>query len=84
MSLTTVAVVIHDHVVASAEDKVSALSMRKVAYAALDMLAADPSFLARTCDCRAQRSSRKARKGGQAQLGYEDPEDIAATENRTV
>lgn len=74
----TVTVVIHDNVVAFAEDKHSAASMRKAASAALDMLAADPSFLARTCECRAQKSPKKARKDRQAQLGYEDTEDIEA------
>ncbi|KIP10639.1 hypothetical protein PHLGIDRAFT_494339 [Phlebiopsis gigantea 11061_1 CR5-6] len=63
-------VVLHSVVVASAVDVTTHASMRKAANAALDALASDPGFVARTCDCKAQRSGKKAQKAKQA--GYED------------
>ena len=67
-----VAVVLHGVVLASAVDVTTHASMRKAANAALDALASDPGFAARHCDCKAQRSNKKARKGQAKQAGYED------------
>ena len=60
--------VLHDVVVASAVDVVTNASMRKAANAALDALAGDPGFVARTCDCKAQRSGKRTQA---KQAGYE-------------
>ncbi|KZT74443.1 ribonuclease III [Daedalea quercina L-15889] len=65
-------VVVHDVILASAEDHSIASASRLAAAYALDALDGDPEFMARTCDCRAtQQSSKKTKKTQKAQLGYE-------------
>ena len=68
----TVVVWVHDTVLASAVDVTTNASMRQAANAALDALADDPEFISRNCDCKAQRSGKKAQKTHAKQAGYED------------
>lgn len=69
--LTMCTVVVHDVILASAEDHNIASASRLAAAYALDALDGDPDFMTRTCDCRASQQSKKAKKTQKAQLGYE-------------
>lgn len=62
---------LHDVVLAGAIDTTANASMRRAANAALDALANDPGFVARNCDCKAQRSGNKTQKTQARQAGYE-------------
>ncbi|KAH9843805.1 uncharacterized protein C8Q71DRAFT_698068 [Rhodofomes roseus] len=64
-------VVVHDVILASAEDHSVASASRWAAAYALDALDGDPDFMMRTCDCRAGVQSKKAKKVQKTQLGYE-------------
>ena len=64
-------VVVHDVILASAEDYNTASASRLAATYALDALDGDPDFMTRTCDCRASQQSKKVKKTQKAQLGYE-------------
>ena len=66
------AVVVHGITLSSASDPLSNSALRKAAMAALDVLANDPGFMTRICDCRATRQSKKAQKKEQAQ-GKQEP-----------
>jgi len=69
-------VVVHDIILAHAEDATVAAATRNVALYALDALDGDPDFMTRTCDCRTSQQSKRARKQ-KAQLGYEEDEKPA-------
>lgn len=60
-------VVVHDVILASAEDNTSALAAKRVSFCALDALEGDPEFMRYTCDCRALSQAKKAQKKAQAQ-----------------
>ncbi|KAH9938657.1 ribonuclease III domain-containing protein [Fomitopsis serialis] len=64
-------VMVHDVVLASAEDHSIASASRLAAAYAIDALDGDPDFMTRTCDCRAAQQSKKIKKTQKAQLGYE-------------
>ena len=62
-------VVVHGHTLSTASDPLSNSALRKAAMAALDVLAEDPAFMSRVCDCRTKRQDKKAqmkqaKKGG--------------------
>lgn len=69
--LTICIVIVHDVILASAEDHNVASASRLAATYALDALDGDPEFMTRTCDCRASQQSKKAKKTQKAQFGYE-------------
>ncbi|THH17944.1 hypothetical protein EW146_g2946 [Bondarzewia mesenterica] len=70
-------VLVHDVVLASAEDITSALATKQASLRALDALEGDPDFMTRTCDCRALMQAKKAKKKTlkQVMAGFSDEED---------
>ncbi|KAL0949733.1 hypothetical protein HGRIS_009773 [Hohenbuehelia grisea] len=59
---STCSVLVHDIVLASAQEDSTALAARRASLFALDALEGDPEFLTRTCDCRSQTTKRKGQK----------------------
>lgn len=53
---------VHDTLLASADDPVSNVALRKATMAALDVLSKDPGLLTRICDCRLNKQSKKAQR----------------------
>ncbi|TDL29625.1 ribonuclease III [Rickenella mellea] len=71
------AVVVHDIILASAEDPSSTFAARRASFLALDALEGDSTFLTRTCDCRARTQKKKAerkslKKGNQSPVEMEE------------
>ena len=71
-------VVVHDIILASADDSTSALAAKRASYRALDALEGDSDFMTRTCDCRALNLAKKAQKRGfkEAMADFSDACDI--------
>lgn len=59
-------VIVHEIVLASAEDRTSALAAKRVSLLALDALEGDPDFMRCTCDCRVLSQAKRAQKKAQA------------------
>jgi endoribonuclease Dicer len=77
-------VLVHDVILASGEDTVSATAARRAAVFALDALEGDAAFLTRTCDCRTISQAKKKQKQKTFEnvlLDFEEEEkDILAVE----
>jgi len=54
-------VLVHDVILASAEDPDATIAARRASFFALDALEGDPSFFPRTCDCRLSETSRQGK-----------------------
>jgi len=55
-------VLVHDVVLAMADDSSTAVAARQASYYALDALEGDAGFMTRTCDCRTNSTPKKAMK----------------------
>lgn len=53
---------VHEVVLASAEDVMPTLAARQASIFALDALQGDADFMRRICDCRMQSSNKKPRR----------------------
>ncbi|TFK75994.1 ribonuclease III [Pluteus cervinus] len=77
-SLTCCSVLVHDIILAAAEDVNPNVATRRSSIFALDALEGDPTFVARNCDCRSHPQAKKAkRKGVESVLTGFDEEDVA-------
>ena len=76
--------VVHGLTLSTASDPLSNSALRKAAMAALDVLAEDPTFMSRVCDCRAKRQTKKAQmkqaKKGEGKAGTSTPGEKANRE----
>lgn len=54
--------IVHDVILANAEDSTATSAARRASLFALDALEGDAEFLARTCDCRTHGQAKKTRK----------------------
>ncbi|KAF8897452.1 hypothetical protein BD779DRAFT_1608060 [Infundibulicybe gibba] len=68
-------VLVHDVVLATAEETTPNLAARRASLAALDALDGDPAFLNRTCDCRTQQHPWKQKKQADAAMLLEIEDD---------
>jgi endoribonuclease Dicer len=69
---------VHDVILASGEDTVSATAARRASLFALDALEGDAAFLTRTCDCRTTSQAKKKQKQKTFEnvlLDFEEEED---------
>lgn len=57
------AVVVHDVILAAADDTNAQVAARRSSLYALDALEGDPSFLDRYCDCRMYPQAKRGKKG---------------------
>ncbi|KAF8076296.1 hypothetical protein FPV67DRAFT_1471163 [Lyophyllum atratum] len=67
-------IVVHDVVLASAEDPDPNIAARRASFFALDALEGDPGFFARTCDCRIPTSGEENATNKKANRALEAPE----------
>lgn len=71
--MPTTLVLVHDVILASAEDATVTVAARRASLFALDALEGDAEFLTRTCDCRAQARPKPASKNLEHILsGFDD------------
>ncbi|KAG5716521.1 Dicer-like protein 1 [Termitomyces sp. T112] len=80
-TLTIAQVVVHDIILASAEDRDPAIAARRASFFALDALDGDSGFFARTCDCRIVQTSGKeliAKDKRSEQMYVEDESEVEA------
>ena len=64
-------VLVHDIVLASADDAVPAVAARVASFMALDALEGDSEFMSRSCDCRTHGSTKKPRKKSEYEQALE-------------
>jgi endoribonuclease Dicer len=58
----SIVVLVHDVILASAEDSTATFAARRASLFALDALEGDAAFLTRTCDCRTHLHTKKPHK----------------------
>jgi endoribonuclease Dicer len=58
----TFPVLVHDVILASAQDSTATIAARRACLFALDALEGDAAFLTRTCDCRSVQMKRAHKK----------------------
>lgn len=71
--LTSLAVIVHDIILASGEDLAPAVAARRASLFALDALEGDATFITRSCDCRT--AGRKKQKKADLEDIMRDFED---------
>lgn len=72
----SILVLVHDVILATAEDNTATFAARRASIFALDALEGDAEFLSRTCDCRTSATTKKAHKKALEQIlqGFGDEE----------